>query len=84
MTGVIADMVNMMGAMFGNIIFFIVIFILGHALNITINFIGTYVHTSRLQYVEFFSKFYEGGGRTFTPFKMNSKYHKFKEEPINE
>ena len=83
-TGVIADMVNMMGAMFGNIIFFLIIFILGHALNITINFIGTYVHTSRLQYVEFFSKFYEGGGRTFTPFQLNSKYHKFKEEPINE
>ena len=83
-TGVIADMVNMMGAMFGNIIVFIIIFILGHALNITINLIGTYVHASRLQYVEFFSKFYEGGGRVFTPFRFNSKYHKFKEEPINE
>lgn len=83
-TGVIANMVNMMGAMFGNIFAFVIVFILGHALNITINFIGTYVHTSRLQYVEYFSKFYEGGGRTFTPFKMNSKYHKFKEEPINE
>lgn len=83
-TGVIANMVNMMGAMFGNIFAFAIIFILGHALNITINFIGTYVHTSRLQYVEFFSKFYEGGGRTFTPFRINSKYHKFKEEPINE
>ena len=83
-TGVIGDMVNMMGAMMGNVFAFIIIFILGHALNITINFIGTYVHTSRLQYVEFFSKFYEGGGRTFTPFKLNSKYHKFKEEPINE
>ena len=83
-TGVIANMVNMMGAMFGNIIVFIIIFILGHALNITINLIGTYVHASRLQYVEFFSKFYEGGGRVFTPFRFNSKYHKFKEEPINE
>ena len=83
-TGVIANMVNMMGAMFGNIILFVIIFILGHALNITINLIGTYVHTSRLQYVEFFSKFYEGGGRVFTPFRFHSKYHKFKEEPINE
>ncbi|MGN1442354.1 MAG: V-type ATP synthase subunit I [Acutalibacteraceae bacterium] len=83
-TGVIANMVNMMGAMFGNIIVFVIIFLLGHALNITINLIGTYVHASRLQYVEFFSKFYEGGGRVFTPFQFNSKYHKFKEEPINE
>ena len=83
-TGVIANMVNMMGAMFGNIIIFVIIFILGHALNITINLIGTYVHASRLQYVEFFSKFYEGGGRVFTPFRFHSKYHKFKEEPINE
>ena len=83
-TGVIANMVNMMGAMFGNIILFVIIFILGHALNITINLIGTYVHASRLQYVEFFSKFYEGGGRVFTPFRFHSKYHKFKEEPINE
>ncbi|MCI6770637.1 MAG: V-type ATP synthase subunit I [Oscillospiraceae bacterium] len=83
-TGVIANMVNMMGAMFGNIILFVIIFILGHALNITINLIGTYVHTSRLQYVEFFSKFYEGGGKVFTPFRFHSKYHKFKEEPINE
>ena len=83
-TGVIANMVNMMGAMFGNIILFVIIFILGHALNITINLIGTYVHTSRLQYVEFFSKFYEGGGRVFTPFRFHSKYHKFKEESINE
>jgi V/A-type H+-transporting ATPase subunit I len=41
---------------------------------------GTYVHTSRLQYVEFFSKFYEGAGRTFTPFKIKSKFFTIKEE----
>ena len=58
----------------GNIVLFVVIFLLGHTINIAINLIGTYVHTNRLQYVEFFSKFYEGSGRVFTPLKINSKY----------
>lgn len=79
-TGVIANVINLLGAMMGNIVLFILIFILGHTVNIAINLIGTYVHTSRLQYVEFFSKFYEGSGRTFTPFKINSKFFTIKEE----
>ena len=73
-TGVIANVVNLLAAMPGNILLFIVIFFVGHTINIAINLIGTYVHTNRLQYVEFFSKFYEGSGRTFTPFKINSKF----------
>lgn len=83
-TGIIANVVNLLASMFGNPILFVVIFLIGHAVNLAINLIGTYVHTNRLQYVEFFSKFYEGGGRVFTPFRINSKYHKFKEETINE
>ena len=83
-TGVIANVVNMLAAMFSNIFLFIPIFLIGHAVNISVNLIGTYVHTSRLQYVEFFSKFYEGGGRIFTPFKINLKHYKIKEETINE
>lgn len=79
-TGVIANVINLLGAMMGNIVLFILIFIVGHTVNIAINLIGTYVHTSRLQYVEFFSKFYEGSGRTFTPFKINSKFFTIKEE----
>lgn len=79
-TGVVAGAVNMLAAMPGNIIVFVIIFILGHVLNIAINLIGTYVHTNRLQYVEFFSKFYEGSGKTFVPFKLNSKYFIIKEE----
>ena len=79
-TGVIANVINLLGAMMGNIVLFVLIFILGHTINIAINLIGTYVHTSRLQYVEFFSKFYEGSGRTFTPFKINSKFFTIKEE----
>ena len=73
-TGVIANVVNLLAAMPGNIVIFIIIFLVGHTINIAINLIGTYVHTNRLQYVEFFSKFYEGSGRIFTPLKINSKY----------
>ncbi len=73
-TGVIANVVNLLAAMPGNIIIFIIIFFVGHTINIAINLIGTYVHTNRLQYVEFFSKFYEGSGRIFTPLKINSKF----------
>lgn len=79
-TGVIANVINLLAAMGGNILLFVLIFLLGHTINIAINLIGTYVHTSRLQYVEFFSKFYEGSGRTFTPFKIKSKFFTIKEE----
>lgn len=79
-TGVIANVVNLLGAMFGNVILFVIIAVFGHTVNIAINLIGTYVHTNRLQYVEFFSKFYEGQGRAFTPFKINSKFFTIKED----
>lgn len=79
-TGVIANAVNLLATMPGNIVFFVIIFIVGHTINFAINVIGTYVHTNRLQYVEFFSKFYEGSGKVFTPFKINSKYFTIKEE----
>ena len=83
-TGVIAMVVNLLAAMPGNIFIFIIIFLIGHSVNLAINLIGTYVHTNRLQYVEFFSKFYEGGGRSFTPFKLNTQYLRFKEDNKNE
>lgn len=83
-TGVIANVINLMASMFGGgvlgAILFIVIFILGHTLNIGINALGAYVHTNRLQYVEFFGKFYEAGGRPFRPFKTSNKYIEIKEE----
>ena len=73
-----------MGSMFGNsvigVILFIIIFLIGHVLNMAINALGAYVHTNRLQFVEFFGKFYSGGGRKFAPFAVNTKYFKFKEE----
>ena len=50
------------------------------SLNLAINALGAYVHTNRLQYVEFFGKFYEGGGRKFEPFAVHTKYYKVKED----
>ena len=83
-TGVIASVVNQMGSMGGKSVFgvilFIFAFIVGHTFNIAINLLGAYVHTNRLQYVEFFGKFYEGGGRAFHPFRENTKYADIKEE----
>ena len=83
-TGVIASVVNQMGSMggksIGGAILFIVVFIIGHTFNMLINLLGAYVHTCRLQYVEFFGKFYEGGGQAFQPFKLKTKYVDIKEE----
>lgn len=83
-TGVIASVVNQMGSMggksIGGAILFIVVFLIGHTFNIAINLLGAYVHTCRLQYVEFFGKFYEGGGREFRPFGLKTKYVDIKEE----
>lgn len=83
-TGVIAQVINTMAALGGNsilgVIMFVAVTLLGHTMNLLINLLGAYVHTNRLQYVEFFKKFYEGGGRKFEPFAINSKYIKIKEE----
>lgn len=83
-TGVIASVFNQMGSMFGDgiigMIIFIIVFIVGHIFNLALNLLGTYVHTCRLQYIEFFGKFYEGGGRMFNPFRSNTKYVDIKEE----
>ena len=51
-----------------------IIFVLAHIFNLLLGLLGAYVHTARLQYVEYFSKFYEGGGKPFTPFKSSERY----------
>ena len=79
-TGVISQVFNKMGSMLGSggigFILFMVVFLVGHTMNIAINLLGAYVHTNRLQFVEFFGKFYEGGGEKFTPFNQKTKYYK--------
>jgi len=72
-TAVISQVINLLCEITGPIPA-IFIFPIGHTINFLINALGTYVHTSRLHYVEFFGKFYEGGGTPYTPFRENTKY----------
>ena len=59
---------------------FFVVFLIGHTFNIGVNLIGTYVHDARLQYLEFFGKFYVDGGEPFDPFRRKTKYIRFENE----
>lgn len=83
-TGVIAEVINSMAVMGGGgvsgFIVFVLVFLVGHTINIGINLLGAYVHTNRLQFVEFFGKFFEGGGRKFSPFGVHTKYFKIRED----
>lgn len=82
-TGVIASVVNILATMAGNsiigVLLFAVIFVFGHLMNLAINALGAYVHSARLQYVEFFGKYYEGGGAKFDPLRIKTKYVKVTE-----
>ena len=81
--GSIAGALNLIIGMFPGVAFFIfgpVIFILGQLFNLGLSLLGAYVHTCRLEYVEYFSKFYEGGGKPFKPFKTLDKYIDIKKE----
>jgi V/A-type H+-transporting ATPase subunit I len=83
-TSVIAMVVNLLGFLLGptpaGIIVFIIVALLGHTLNLALSALSAYVHTSRLQYVEFFSKFYEGGGRLWKPLSRKTKYVELKQD----
>ncbi len=80
-TGVISQVINLLGQMAGPVPA-IIIGVIGHTVNLLINALGAYVHTSRLQYVEFFGKFYEGGGIPFKPFQYKTKYTNIKNEEM--
>ena len=60
------------------LIVFVVVFALGTALNIALSTLSAYVHSSRLQFIEFFSKFYESGGREFDALRVETKYSRLK------
>lgn len=81
--GIIAQVINILGTMMGptviGFIVFVLVFIIGHLLNLAINVLGTFVHTSRLQYIEFFGKFYEDGGVPFNPALASEKYTEHQE-----
>ncbi|MDY3281310.1 V-type ATP synthase subunit I [Dysosmobacter sp.] len=71
---VIAQVFNTLGAIPGNIVIFVVISMVGNALNFALNLLGCYVHDLRLQCLEYFNKFYEDGGKPFQPLAINTKY----------
>jgi V/A-type H+-transporting ATPase subunit I len=71
---VIAQVFNTLGAIPGNVVIFVIISLAGNTLNFALNILGCYVHDLRLQCLEFFNKFYEDGGRPFTPLAYNTKY----------
>ena len=83
--GVLASVFNAMGALFipsplniiGGIfgtIGFLAVAAFGHVFNMGMSVVGTYVHAARLMYIEYFGKFYEGGGSEFAPLSLNTKY----------
>lgn len=71
---VIAQVFNTLGAIPGNIVVFVVIALIGNTLNFALNLLGCYVHDLRLQCLEYFGKFYEDGGKPFTPLAIDTKY----------
>lgn len=79
-TGVIGLVMNELGMIIVDVIgpagwvIAVVIFVGGHVFNLAINLLGAYVHDSRLQYIEFFGRFYEGSGHAFRPLGSEMKY----------
>ena len=80
-TAVLAVVVNNLVMLFKDIPFIgiivaVSVFFIGHLFNMVISGMGAFIHSTRLQYVEYFTKFYEGGGTPFKPFKVITKYAK--------
>jgi len=78
-TGVIGSVINQIGALVRTVpvigvVLMAAVFAGGHLFNLAINVLGAFIHSGRLQFVEFFTKFFEGGGRAFTPFRKEGKY----------
>ena len=71
---VIASVFNTLGAIPGNVVFFLLVSVAGNGLNFALNLLSCYVHDLRLQCLEYFGKFYKDGGRPFEPLAINTKY----------
>ena len=71
---VIASVFNTLGAMTGNVIVFVLIAMVGNALNFALNLLGCFVHDLRLQVLEFFNRFYQDGGKPFAPLHIKTEY----------
>jgi V/A-type H+-transporting ATPase subunit I len=76
-SAVIASTMNLLAGMIqGSVIGFILsllVYLVGHVFNFVMSMLSAYVHDGRLQYIEFFGKFYEGGGYLFEPFSIRLK-----------
>ncbi|MBT4119738.1 MAG: hypothetical protein HOG89_01250 [Candidatus Peribacter sp.] len=77
-TGAIAAAINQVAVELGNLFpvwlgvpVIIVIFLAGHMVSIALNTLGSFIHSGRLQFIEFFSQFFEGGGKEFSPFRRS-------------
>ena len=84
-TGIIGFAFNTIGGLVGGIpvigiVLTVIVILIGHTLNIAISTLGAFIHSSRLQFVEFFGKFMEGGGRPFKPLQKACKYILITEE----
>lgn len=83
--GFIGMAFNMIGGMIGSkwyfIPFAIILFLVGHVFNLFLSALGSYVHSMRLIYVEYFGKFYEGGGKKFQSLRNEPKYVNYKDVP---
>ena len=77
-TAIIGYVMNLLASLLqgsiGGFIFSIFVYLVGHTFNIVMGLLSAYVHDSRLQYIEFFNKFYEGGGYEFEPLSVKLKY----------
>ena len=70
---IIASVFNTLGSVFG-LVPFIIVAIIGNTLNLVLNLLGCYVHTMRLQCLEFFGRFYQDGGKAFRPLAVETQY----------
>ena len=79
---VIAQVFNTLGEVSGSVAGFVIISLVGNALNFMLNLLGCYVHDLRLQCLEFFGRFYKEGGKPFRPLLINTKYVDIKEDRL--